>query len=326
MDDPPGGDGDRLRGPGETVVPWLRFNNRSLATSMNVVFALSTDDPDVTVVDGTQTVAVWPRLWKAWVSGFLLRIADDATAHEVTMNVALTADHGDPLRYTFTFDIDTVPARFALRNAWVWDPEPGANHNGQANPGERIFPRVRIRNLGQASASDVQAVLSIADDDVTVVNGIVTHDEWPGGEARNNNGFVIDIAPDATSHDVHAVLSVTADDVGPWQFAVTIRIVAPEAVTTALLANYPNPFNPETWIPFDLSQAAEVTVSVYDTRGVVVRRLDLGRLASGTYRGRSTAAYWDGRNGVGERVSSGAYVYELRAGAHREMRRMIVHK
>ncbi|MBT5712178.1 T9SS type A sorting domain-containing protein, partial [Candidatus Poribacteria bacterium] len=92
------------------------------------------------------------------------------------------------------------------------------------------------------------------------------------------------------------------------------------------LANYPNPFNPETWIPFDLSEAAEVTVSVYDPRGVVVRRLDLGRLAPGAYRRRSAAAYWDGRNDFGERVSSGMYMYELRAGASRQMRRMVVRK
>ena len=325
-EDPPGGNGDRYRGPGETVVPWLRLKNLGLVTATNVVVTLSTDDPDVTVVDGAQTIAAWPRLLIAWANEFALAIADDATAHEVTMDVTLVADYADPQHHTFAFDIATAPAKFGLRNAWVWDPEPGANHDGQVNPGERVFPRVRIKNTGHDAARNVHAVLSIVDDDITVVNGIVTHDEWPGGEARNNNGFVIDIASDATSHDVQAVVSVTADDVGPWQFAVTIPIVAPEVVATALLANYPNPFNPETWIPFDLSEAADVTVSVYDARGVIVRRLDLGRLAPGTYRSRSTAAYWDGRNDFGERVSSGMYVYELRADASRQMRKMIVRK
>ena len=166
----------------------------------------------------------------------------------------------------------------------------------------------------------------VLDPDVDIVSGFVTHDSWPVGEARNNNGLVLDISPDATPHDVTVVLSVVADDAGPWGFSFTMPIVAAQVETTALLANFPNPFNPETWIPFDLSEAAEVTVTVYDARGMLVRRLDLGRLPSGVYRGRSTAAYWDGRNDIGEQVSSGAYIYELRAGAHREMRRMIVRK
>ncbi|MBT7807791.1 hypothetical protein HN766_19975, partial [Candidatus Poribacteria bacterium] len=325
--DPPGGNGDKFRGPGETVVPYLKFTNRSLARSRNVVVALATDDPDVAVVDGVDTVDIWLRGRTMVLSDFSLVIADDATAHEVTVNVTLTADHGDPLHYALVFDIGTAPALLAFRNAWVWDPEPGANRDGQVNPGERVFPRVRIRNVGEDAARNIHTVLSIADDDVAVVNGIVTHDEWPGGEARNNNGFVIDIAPDAAPHAVQAVFSVTADNAGARQFTVTIPIVAPEVVAeTALLANYPNPFNPETWIPFDLSEAADVTVSMYDARGVVVRRLDLGRLAPGVYRRRSTAAYWDGRNDFGERVSSGMYMYELRAGAARHMRRMIVRK
>ncbi|MAF12915.1 hypothetical protein CMK11_20890 [Candidatus Poribacteria bacterium] len=327
-----GGVDDRAVNPGETIGPSLRLDNGSRVPSIGVVVELTTDDPDVTVVDGVTTRSTWPvsgQQSRRIVAGFALLIAEDATAHQVTINVTVTADHGEPVGFAFTFTITALPPKapeFALRNAWVWDPQPGANHDGQASPGERVFPRVRIRNVGDGAASSVQAVLSIVDDDVTVVDGIASHDEWPVGEARNNNGFIIDIAPDATSHAVQAVLSVTADDVGPWQFAVTIPIVAPEAVVTALLANYPNPFNPETWIPFDLSDAAEVTVSVYDARGVVVRRLDLGRLAPGTYRGRSIAAYWDGRNDFGERVSSGMYMYELRAGRHREMRRMIVRK
>jgi hypothetical protein len=100
----------------------------------------------------------------------------------------------------------------------------------------------------------------------------------------------------------------------------------PQVAETTLLANFPNPFNPETWIPFDLSEAAEITVRIYDVAGRPVRRLDLGWLQSGPYRRRTTAAYWDGRNNVGERAASGVYLYELRAGAHREIRRMIVRK
>ena len=161
---------------------------------------------------------------------------------------------------------------------------------------------------------------------MTVVSGFVTHATWPGGEARNNNGFVLDIASDATAHDVTAVVVVSADGHGPWQFTVTIPIVVPAAATTALFANYPNPFNPETWIPFDLAEDADVTVHIYDLAGRSVRRLALGRRGPGSYRGRTDAAYWDGRDDFGESVSSGMYIYELRAGSSRQARRMVIRK
>ncbi|MYK18748.1 hypothetical protein F4055_11390 [Candidatus Poribacteria bacterium] len=80
---------------------------------------------------------------------------------------------------------------------------------------------------------------------------------------------------------------------------------------TALLANYPNPFNPETWIPYQLAESAEVTVHIYATNGVLVRTLALGHQAAGIYQGRSRAVYWDGRNEVGEPVASGIYFYTL---------------
>jgi hypothetical protein len=94
----------------------------------------------------------------------------------------------------------------------------------------------------------------------------------------------------------------------------------------ALMPNYPNPFNPETWIPFELSQDGDVTVRIYGLDGDVVRTLDLGYQPMGEYRARHSAAYWDGRNDIGERVASGLYVYELTAGDRRAVRRMVISK
>ena len=82
---------------------------------------------------------------------------------------------------------------------------------------------------------------------------------------------------------------------------------------TILLANYPNPFNPETWIPYELAHAANVTLTIYDIKGVVVRQLDLGHQPAGYYAERTKAAYWDGCNASGESVASGVYFYQLRA-------------
>ncbi|MEO2004019.1 MAG: hypothetical protein ABGY41_07950, partial [Candidatus Poribacteria bacterium] len=93
-----------------------------------------------------------------------------------------------------------------------------------------------------------------------------------------------------------------------------------------LLPNYPTPFNPETWIPFRLAQAADVVVRIYGVGGGHVRTLSLGALPGGDYVGRDRAAHWDGRNGAGELVRSGVYLYEFHAGAIRDVGRMVIQK
>jgi WD40 repeat protein len=95
---------------------------------------------------------------------------------------------------------------------------------------------------------------------------------------------------------------------------------------TALSANYPNPFNPETWIPYHLALAADVEVTIYDTKGAVVRQLDIGHQSAGYYINRTKAAYWDGRNESGESVASGIYFYQLRAGDYSATKRMVIVK
>ena len=95
---------------------------------------------------------------------------------------------------------------------------------------------------------------------------------------------------------------------------------------TALLANYPNPFNPETWIPYRLSEASDVTVTIYSMSGSPVRTLALGHRSAGLYQHKSRAAYWDGRNEFGEPVASGLYFYTLTAGDFTATRKMLIRK
>ena len=114
-------------------------------------------------------------------------------------------------------------------------------------------------------------------------------------------------------HLANAVLFVNLDEVGrPDQ--------------NLLLQNYPNPFNPETWIPYQLSEDSPVSVSIYDTAGRLVRTLSLGFQSAGFYNSRSRAAYWDGRNALGERVASGIYFYQLTTLEFQQTRRMLILK
>ena len=95
---------------------------------------------------------------------------------------------------------------------------------------------------------------------------------------------------------------------------------------TSLLPNYPNPFNPETWIPYQLSKPSEVTLHIYAINGTLIRALTLGHQPAGVYQSRSRAAYWDGKNEVGESVASGVYFYTLSVGDFTSTRKMLIRK
>ena len=122
--------------------------------------------------------------------------------------------------------------------------------------------------------------------------------------------FNFTVTPDVL---LNAVLPVALDSVGVPRQSV-------------LLQNYPNPFNPETWIPYHLSEAGDVTVLIYDATGSRIRTLLLGFQPEGYYQSRSRAAYWDGRNDLGEPVSSDVYFYQLSTPSHRQVKRMVVVK
>lgn len=93
-----------------------------------------------------------------------------------------------------------------------------------------------------------------------------------------------------------------------------------------LLSNYPNPFNPETWMPYTLGKTEDVVIKIYSAEGQLVRTLDLGHKPAGVYTGRDQAGYWDGANQNGERVSSGVYYYRMEAGTFKQVRKMVILK
>ena len=120
--------------------------------------------------------------------------------------------------------------------------------------------------------------------------------------------------------------TVTAEDVKRGRIQLPALVAYEIPTETELLHNYPNPFNPETWIPYRLAADAFVTLTIYDGSGQVVRTLDVGHRIAAVYEGQSKAIHWDGRNDVGETVASGVYFYTLTAGEYAATRKMVILK
>jgi hypothetical protein len=151
--------------------------------------------------------------------------------------------------------------------------------------------------------------------------------DGPGTPAACKPGSVIQARvadPRWTSEAI--TYTLTAEDIRLNHVAlpaIRLEVMPTESV---LLPNYPNPFNPETWIPYRLSQEAEVSIEIYGLSGQRVRTLTIGKKAAGNYIGRHKAAHWDGTNDDGEAVASGTYFYVMRAGEFEAVRRMVILK
>ena len=151
---------------------------------------------------------------------------------------------------------------------------------------------------------------------------------------------LVSYQPTRLSRGTHTVsLSVNNTIETDWSFIVQIGVESRFDTLMVLLngelnllketdlaQNYPNPFNPETWIPYQLSQSTNVSIQIYDGAGRLVRTLDIGVKAAGAYMSPSRAAYWDGKNEMGERVASGTYFYTLQTPEFSATRRMVILK
>ena len=218
-------------------------------------------------------------------------------------------------------------------------PREDVNRDGQVN----VLDLVAVASLiGQSNPSDARADVN-NDGMVNVLDLIaISHHtaRWSGpataAKKRDDNEWVgaapaarvAEISPETIRGWID--LAQTEDD-GSILFDRGIanlqRLLASEVPSeTRLLVNYPNPFNPETWIPYQLAEAAEVSLTIYSVNGELVRTLPLGHQPAGLYQNRNQAAYWDGRTELGTQVSSGIYFYTIKAGDFSSTRKMIVRK
>ena len=122
------------------------------------------------------------------------------------------------------------------------------------------------------------------------------------------------------------VINLSDQNGHSWKVEIPVRVRDKIPEISRLLPNYPNPFNPETWMPYELSEQASVTIQIYNTYGILVKSLMVGLKPAGTYLSKPRAAYWDGTNEIGERVASGIYFYVLKAGRFQSTRKMVIVK
>ena len=183
--------------------------------------------------------------------------------------------------------------------------------------------RVKVKNLStKAALSSVSSVEAADGYNMTFV------DLKAGNAARI--GDVLEISADSPNPliGVQPVRHiVTVDDVKNSTIQLEELIAYEIPAETELLRNYPNPFNPETWIPYRLAEDADVSLTIYDTSGALVRSIDIGHQTAAVYDTKAKAIYWDGRNRFGEQVASGLYFYHLSAGDDfSATRRMVILK
>ena len=146
----------------------------------------------------------------------------------------------------------------------------------------------------------------------------------PKPQSKPQHEFIdTDVEEEMTYTYQIAVHFKTGAELKSELFTVT---VLPVIEKTVLLQSYPNPFNPDTWIPYELRQESTVKIEVYNVNGQLVRTLDFGVQPRGRYTGKDKAAYWNGRTGLGERAASGIYFYVMKAGDFVSTRKMVILK
>lgn len=176
-------------------------------------------------------------------------------------------------------------------------------------------PRVDVDGDGRVAIADLLLVVENLDDPVVGAAPTI---------------ITLPISVDVQTLEAHLnVLRVSSDGSHKYRYAIAMLedlLASMRPTETQLLANYPNPFNPETWIPYELAMDTDVHITIYASNGVIVRRLTLGHQRTGYYTDRERAAYWDGRNALGETVASGLYFYALSAGDFTATRKMLIRK
>ena len=225
----------------------------------------------------------------------------------------------------------------------VWDgrslllPEPGVsydiNRDRAVNILDLVAAAAQFGQSGTDLSGDVNGDEKVNESDLELIGLRLGENAAAPSLRFNHSGPTVSYHPSKVKRQFQALTALESLEtpsrgahIARDLLRVWLSRMEPSVTETKLLPNYPNPFNPETWIPYQLSEAAHVRIRIYDVAGHLVRTLDLGTKLASSYLSRTQAAYWDGRNDGGETVSSGIYWYELDSGSFRATRKMVIQK
>ena len=241
----------------------------------------------------------------------------------------LTADNAPVVLRVIDVNGNFTEGRFSIDTTALSEHLADVNGDGSLDLQDLATVNARLGQTGENSADvNGDGVVDVADLAI-VVGAIVAGVMENGAAAPSLQPQVLELF---TATDVKQWLSAAQHlditDTTSQRGLLFLQqlLMALTFNETALLSNYPNPFNPETWIPYRLAKPADVSISIYSVNGYLIRTLDLGYQPVGIYESRSRAAYWDGRNAVGEPVASGVYFYTLTAGDFTATRKMWIRK
>ena len=203
----------------------------------------------------------------------------------------------------------------------LWDTDSGTLKTSLEGHTNRIYS-VEFSPDGTTLASASYAGIRLWDTDSGTLKTSL--------EGHTNQVYSVEFSPDgkilaSASGDGTILLWDMAPYITP-STPTAIELSPPLPTQTTLLANFPNPFNPDTYIPYQLHAPAQVRLMIYDVRGALVREIDLGYRTVGQYLTSTSAAHWDGRDHRGQRVASGVYLYHLQAGPVAHVRKMVLVK
>ena len=192
-------------------------------------------------------------------------------------------------------------------------------------------PRVDTNKDGQVNLEDLVLIIKAIEENQSIAAApMQKHQTEPMLNATSNSITSLSDAAITYLHSFYQKIEEIPGDATQKalvkRFLKQLLIPVNSPLATKLYANYPNPFNPETWIPYQLAEDTEVTIRIYNVSGQIVRTVFSGHQASGYYLSRSQAAYWDGRNEFGEQVASGVYIYELTTPTFKQTRRLVILK
>ena len=212
-----------------------------------------------------------------------------------------------------------------VENAQVVEPpqvKPDVNGDGGVDAQDLVLVAARL-GISAENRADVNADGTVDTLDLVLVAGMA--DDLTDALPMFSNGAIMLRTTEVKEWLEEARRLALADVTllrGIEYLENLLQALTPER--SALLPNFPNPFNPETWIPYQLARDSVVRISIYNVKGNLVRKLDLGLQPEGYYTDKHYAAYWDGRNEGGELLASGLYVYVFRAGSYRASHRMAI--